>query len=53
MDYLCENDYRRLDFSKKWVLDILRAAAHNVRRMALNTWMDCLPGLARLHTALP
>ncbi len=41
--YLCENDYRRLDFSKKWVLDILRAAAHNVRRMALNTWMTVYP----------
>ena len=43
MGYLCENDYRRLDFSKKWVLDILRAAAHNVRRMALNTWMTVYP----------
>ena len=43
LDYLCENNYRRLDFSKKWVLDILRAAAHNVRRMALNTWMTVYP----------
>lgn len=39
LEYLCENDYSRLDFSKKWVLDILRATAHNIRRMALNTWM--------------
>ena len=43
LDYLCEKDYRRLDFSKKWVLDILRATAHNVRRMALNTWMTVYP----------
>lgn len=39
LEYLCENGYRRLDFSKKWILDILRATSHNVRRMALNTWM--------------
>jgi len=43
LGYLCENDYRRLDFSKKWVLDILRATAHNVRRMALNSWMTVYP----------
>lgn len=43
LGYLCENEYGRLDFSKKWVLDILRAAAHNVRRMALNTWMTVYP----------
>ena len=43
LEYLCENDFARLDFSKKWVLDILRAAAHNVRRMALNTWMTVYP----------
>ncbi|MBA7646540.1 hypothetical protein ES703_54304 [subsurface metagenome] len=40
LDYLCENEYRRLDFSKKWILDILRAAAYNARRMALNSWMS-------------
>jgi len=39
LEYLGENGYSRLDFSKKWVLDILRAAAHNIRRMGLNTWM--------------
>ena len=39
LDYLAENGYERLDFSKKWVLDILRGAAHNARRQALNTWM--------------
>ena len=43
LEYLCENEYRRLDFSKKWILDILRAASHNVRRMALNTWMTVYP----------
>ena len=43
LDYLCENEYCRLDFSKKWVLDIMRAAAHNVRRMALNSWMTVYP----------
>ena len=43
LGYLCENGYSRLDFSTKWVLDILRAASHNVRRMALNTWMAVYP----------
>ena len=43
LQYLCENGYDRLDFSKKWVLDILRATAHNIRRMALNTWMGVYP----------
>ena len=43
LEHLCENDYARLDFSKKWVLDMLRATAHNVRRMALNTWMSVYP----------
>lgn len=43
LGYVCENGYSRLDFSKKWVLDILRAASHNVRRMALNTWMAVYP----------
>jgi hypothetical protein len=43
LEHLCENDFARLDFSKKWILDILRAAAHNVRRMALNTWMTVYP----------
>ena len=43
LEHLCESDFARLDFSKKWVLDILRATAHNVRRMALNTWMTVYP----------
>ena len=43
LDYLAENGYERLDFSKKWVLDILRGAAHNARRQALNTWMTVYP----------
>ena len=43
LDYLTENGYERLDFSKKWVLDILRGAAHNARRQALNTWMTIYP----------
>ena len=37
--FLTPEPCRRLDFSKKWVLDILRGAAHNARRQALNTWM--------------
>ena len=43
LDYLAENGYERLDFSKKWVLDILRGAAHNARSQALNTWMTVYP----------
>ena len=43
LEYLHENDYSRLDFSKKWVLDILRATAHNIRRMGLTTWMGVYP----------
>ena len=43
LDYLAGNGYERLDFSKKWVLDILRGAAHNARRQALNTWMAVYP----------
>ena len=49
LDYLAENGYERLDFSKKWVLDILRGAAHNARRQALNTWMTVYPNW-RDHT---
>lgn len=39
-DHLTETGRVRLDFSKKWMLDIVRASAQNVRRMALDTWMN-------------
>lgn len=42
-DRLCEEELRRIDFKKKWKLDILRACAHNVRRLALDTWMSIYP----------
>ena len=35
----CEKDIVRWDFEKKTFLDLLRMAAHNVRRMALDRWM--------------
>lgn len=39
-DHLTGLGCARLDFSKKWMLDILRASANNIRRMALDTWMN-------------
>jgi hypothetical protein len=42
-DRLCESEAQRLDFQKKWMLDILRASAFNARRLALDTWMSVYP----------
>jgi len=42
-DRLCEEGTERLDFQKKWMLDILRASAQNTRRVALDTWMSVYP----------
>ena len=35
LELLKERDIRRFDFRKKTVMDLLRVAAHNARRMAL------------------
>ena len=35
--------YERLDFTKKYLLDVLRATSQNVRRMGLDIWMNAYP----------